>query len=142
MYLLEPIKFSIHNRSYNLQFNWWNKLQIVGNAASGKSLFCRDYKEYLTLLGKDKEVLFINYENPQDANIILDNNRLSKYKTVIIDNADIVVNTEIDKTIAEDTEIYWVLIGRNMYMSVPFACMGSLSKNENSEIIIDYSKKW
>lgn len=142
MYILEPIRFSIHNRHYNLQFNHTNLLQITGNAASGKSLFFRDYKEYLKKVGKEKEVLFINYENPKDANVIHDNILLSRFKTVVIDNADIIVNERLDRVIVNNTDIYWVLIGRNMYMSIPLGCLGVLSRNEKGEIIIDYTKKW
>lgn len=117
-------------------------MQITGKAASGKSLFFRDYREYLKRVGKEKEALFINYENANDANIILDNIQLSRRRTVVIDNADIIVNERIDRVIANNTDIYWVLIGRNMYMSIPLGCLGVLSRNENGEIIIDYTKKW
>lgn len=140
MYKLEPIRFSINGRSYCLKFNWMNYMHITGRTECGKSLFFQDYKAYLQKNNRDDEVLFINYTNPQDAKIILDKDRIHNYKMVVIDNADIILDYELQNVIAENCDIYWVVIGYKMTF-IPFGCMGVLRKRGKT-ITIDYSQKW
>lgn len=142
MYNLEPIKFSIHGRSYNLKFNLANIMQITGDSSVGKSLFYQDFQDYLRLNGKDSEVLFINDDNKSGIDSIKTKQLLSKYKIVIIDNADILMTIEIEKIILTRTDIYWVIIGRNMYGCVPFSSLGALQVDEKNLFSINYNKKW
>ena len=111
------LDFNYDNRHYSISF-MSKAIQIVGEAAAGKSLMFQDLRYFAnkspSLQG---QYLFVNHANHQETDI----NRMTLYKFVVIDNADIILTPEIERLIIQsqlEEETQWVLLGRS-----PLGCI-------------------
>lgn len=133
---MADIEFAFGNRVYQIDYHFYNIVQLVGDSASGKSLL---YSDFLSIQKIDEETNEHKY-----TNCLLINkdskDRLSKlftghvYDIVIINNADLIITPEIDMLIFEQVvsrPTKWIIIGRRNYRCVPSpVCISELGRFE------------
>lgn len=139
------LSFKLDNRAYSLKFNGSRVIQIVGDAATGKSLMCHDMREYSNI---DKNfsdnVLVIDIEDEKLISV----EKMRNYRFVVIDNADLLITPEIDDEIAQSQREakprFWIIIGRDERGTISGNSIGSLVRKEvggKYQFSMDYNKK-
>lgn len=122
------LEFSYKKRIYELQFNVFPVIQIVGKSASGKSLLCSDLRKHI----------FSTRRNDVNVVNVLDNTELTTNKVrelihdyiyIVIDNADLLITDQIQELISDSSDEgknFWVLMRRNDFWCVDPKCIGEL----------------
>ena len=126
-YRLNALKFKSLNIAFILEFRRVPLLQISGNSGSGKSLLVEALGNYLGKIehfGSREDWLIISVTQRDGLKRIKDGT-YKDYRLVVIDNADILVDDEIQDIIYDDImnsnlKTYWILLGRKTY-----GCIGS-----------------
>lgn len=126
-YRLNALKFKSLNIAFILEFRRVPLLQISGNSGSGKSLLVETLGNYLGKIehfGSREDWLIISVTQRDGLKRIKDGT-YKDYRLVVIDNADLLVDDEIQDIIYDDImnsglKTYWILLGRKTY-----GCIGS-----------------
>lgn len=116
-YRLKDLNFRNANREYTIEFNRQPILQLEGDSGTGKSLLAHDLKEQRGRIDNFPEILVIDAINYETLELIR-LHRVDKYNLIVIDNADILIDKEIDRIICEmltNSRIYWIIMGRNWF---------------------------
>jgi hypothetical protein len=145
------MQFSNANRFYDIRFNLLNLIQIVGEAATGKSLMCADLREVCRHDEWYKKHLYVIDVSNRQAMGYFDS-CMRDYEYIVIDNADVLLTLELqlkicDSLFSDDkkTNNKWILIGRKLYVCAPINCVGVLAHKTadgNQYYSIDYTQKF
>lgn len=136
------LKFQYKDRKYDLKFNRVPVMQLVGDAASGKSLMCHDIRRLQIEKGKCRDILVIDEESVVQISWWGNSEKaleeFKRYKYVIIDDADIIFNVPMQFVAMAKPDIYWIIIGRNHFVNVPGLFCRCELVNDNNNISVRY----
>jgi hypothetical protein len=138
------MEFEYRNRVYRIAYSIISIVQLDSESGVGKSLFCQDLnmvRGYDQVLRDNAYV--INYKTRGMLNSL--SSLASKYKTIVIDNADVILTDEAAQELiwvsVQKAKNNWIIIGRNTFKCVPFACRGVFVKKKQGEktlFVVDY----
>lgn len=104
------LQFKYEDRKYNLRFNRVPVMQIVGDSASGKSLMCHDIRELQATTNECDNILVLDERNikeqPWTNTGEISDAVQKQYKYIVIDNADIILNMQLQLIIMSNPDIY------------------------------------
>lgn len=133
------LKFEYDNRKYDIFFNNLHVILIIGNSAVGKSLMCNDLRAVKSDNNEDKVVVLDINDIDIYKDFLRNKNNYKKYKYVVIDNADILVDDEVSNIIDTELETRWILIGRRIPKCIKSLASLGILKKKNGIICVEYS---
>lgn len=126
-YRLKALKFQYGNTMFILEFRKVPLLQISGESGSGKSLLAERLSkavEEIEHFGSREDWLIISAAHREGLKE-LRSGSYKDYRLIVIDNADVLIDDEIQDIIYRDVsdselKTYWIILGRRN-----FGCIGS-----------------
>ena len=140
------LSFKFLNRSYDIKWNKFNVIQIMGDSSVGKSLLVNDILymkksgdnlfDNVWVVSHDLKSILFNFEDYFKSLISLPSNSI-----IVVDNADVILDSSMVSMINKRADLYWIIMGRKFYGCVPCeTCVGYLVKDKNNTFTVDYSK--
>lgn len=145
-YLLKDIEFFNENRCYKIEFNRTKILQIMGYSATGKSLMLHDIRDRINEIEGFPNILAIDTINYREAFELLKIQGSADYDLIVIDNADVLLDKEMDDLICKalvSEKTYWIILGRTWFKCCAYmgcrAVMKHIKENRKYKFFVDYS---
>lgn len=143
---LERLQISTANTHYDLRFNRFRAIQIVGDSGTGKTML----GTIVRALGNELEfgnrkALVVDTLHTEGITEIRLNH--SDYSLIILDNADLEYTNEVldimrNDILSKESNTYWVVIGRKVLsnsISISIRCELYYSKGEQDQLIVKTS---
>lgn len=140
---LERLQISTANTHYDLRFNRFRAIQIVGDSGTGKTML----GTIVRALGNELEfgngkALVVDTLHTEGITEIRLNH--SEYSLIILDNADLEYTNEVldimrNDILSKESNTYWVVIGRKVLsnsISISIRCELYYSKGEQDQLIV------
>lgn len=140
---LERLQISTANTHYDLRFNRFRAIQIVGDSGTGKTML----GTIVRALGNELEfgngkALVVDTLHTEGITEIKLNH--SEYSLIILDNADLEYTNEVldimrNDLLSKESNTYWVVIGRKVLsnsISISIRCELYYSKGEQDQLIV------
>lgn len=140
---LERLQISTANTHYDLRFNRFRAIQIVGDSGTGKTML----GTIVRALGNELEfgngkALVVDTLHTEGITEIRLNH--SEYSLIILDNADLEYTNEVldimrNDILSKESNTYWVVIGRKVLsnsISISIRCELYYSKGEQAQLIV------
>lgn len=107
--LIDVIQFN--TGKYNFDFKLNGAITVIcGDSSTGKTLFCNKL-EYDAYLKGSKQYKCINFKDKDDVDEIISRCR---GKVIVIDNADILIDSKLSKKIYRDRSNQYILMGHRV----------------------------
>lgn len=133
---MKRFKFSYDTRSYDIWFNKFNILFLIGDSGTGKTLFFNDLNAW-RIANQKTNILTITYDTMYE-NLRLMREHIDDYDLIVIDRADLIIDNNIDFFICNHLNKNWIIIGRKIHGCVPsLTTLGRLVK-EGNKITVKY----
>lgn len=129
-FLLKSLVFENGRRHYDIKFNRTRIIQLRGDSSTGKTLFAMDLREQKRSIPDFSNVLVTGSFNSESLGLLRDLDNLP-YDLVVIDNADILLDKQLDSAIFQSmisgSKTYWIIIGRKWFDCCSYSgCRGIL----------------
>lgn len=131
---LERLQISTANTHYDLRFNRFRAIQIVGDSGTGKTML----GTIVRALGNELEfgngkALVVDTLHTEGITEIRLNH--SEYSLIILDNADLEYTNEVldimrNDILSKESNTYWVVIGRRFHSCCPTGLSSAALKME------------
>lgn len=142
---LKDLKLKNGNREYNIIFNGVQIIQLKGDSSTGKSLLASDIKEQRGQIVNFPNILVIDEFNNELLKL-LEPEQIPEYDLIVIDNADILVTTDLDTLICNELnrnfKTYWIIIGRKRYKCCTYELCRGILENRHFKNKYTFSIKY
>lgn len=131
---LKSLEFENGGRRYDMRFNRTRIAQLRGDSSTGKTLFATDLREQRKSIPAFPSILVIGSVNSEALDLLKDLDDLP-YDLVVIDNADILLDKQLDRAISRSLltsgRTYWIIIGRKWFDCCAYSgCRGILQSEK------------
>lgn len=133
-FLLKSLEFENGGRRYDIRFNRTRIMQLRGGSSTGKTLFAADLREQRKSIPAFPNILVVGSANSESLGLLKNLEDLP-YDLVVIDNADILLDKQLDRAISRSlmtsSRTYWIIIGRKWFACCAYSgCRGILQSEK------------